>query len=594
MDSTVTGDFIFGTLGTDALRLAHEKGRLQHLWHGSRVDPADPVPGDTVTFTVTVGVELSVQDMTLLLTRDGSRPTESAETIAFTRRDVAWSTLAWGYFETWQASIPAATEEMWRYQIRATPNGETIWADPNEFTGDAGIFALAIDRRPEPAWLQDAVIYQVFVDRFAREHGLPFEPEPSLNDIWGGTLRGVIERLDYIQQLGATAIWLSPISPSPTHHGYDVTDYKAIEPRLGTLADFDELVAAAHDRGLRVILDFVASHCSDIHPVFQKALADPSAPEREYFYVRENGAYESFFGVQSMPRINGDSDAALNWLTDAAIFWRDRGVDGFRLDYAIGQSHQFWTRFGAHLKQDHPDFALIAEAVDSAETLRSYRGRLDSVLDFLFLEQIRSFIGFEHDDASAFWRFYARHAAWFGKGQRPITFLDNHDMNRLLWVVQGDTRRLKIAALLQMTLPSPPAIYYGTEVGLSQWHDLEYPDGARRSEESRTPMLWGADQDRELLEFYRSLVFWRKKFGIGHERPQLVHAGDDGTLVFATGAWLVAINRSAEAIDIALDDTSSLWLALGSEADVHLHGLRLVLPPYSGAIVASQGVRQDS
>lgn len=592
MDSRVTGDFIFGTLGTDELRLAHEKGRLQHLWHGSRVSPPDPQPGDEVTFIVTIGVQLSVSSIEILLTRDGSRPTGSSEIVACRRQSVEWSTIAWGYVETWTATIPAEHEELWRYQIRAvTPNGQTIWADVHEFTGEPGLFALSIDTAREPSWLGNAVIYQVFVDRFARDHGQPFERQPTLNDIWGGTLRGVIEHLDYIQKLGANAIWLSPIFPSPTHHGYDVTDYMAIEQRLGSIEDFDELVAAAHARGIRIILDFVASHCSNLHPVFQRALTDPQASERDYFIFNRDGSYESFFGVESMPRINGDSEPALDWLLEATDFWLDRGVDGFRLDYAIGQSLQFWTLFKLHVQQRNPQFALIAEAVDSAETLRSYRGRLDGVLDFLFLEKVRSFIGFEESSAAEFWRFCDRHMQWFADGPRPVTFLDNHDMNRLLWIAQGDTRKLKIAALVQLTLPSPAVIYYGTEVGLSQWHDLEFPDGSRRMEESRTPMLWGADQDRDLLDFYRSLLFWRKKFSIDQLEARLVHAGDDGTLVYTIGPWLVVINLGGEPADIALDEPGSIWLALGTDRDVQLQGNLISLPPYSGAILANQLAR---
>lgn len=592
MDSKVTGDFIFGTLGTDELRLAHEKGRLLRLWHGSRVSPPDPQPGDNVAFTITVGVQLSVSSIDIQLTRDGSLPTDTSERIPCRRESVEWSTLAWGYVETWTAVLPAEREELWRYRIRAiTPNGEVVWADEHEFTGDPGLFALSVDSAKEPTWLSGAVIYQVFVDRFAPDGEQPFEQQPTLNDIWGGTLRGVIEHLDYIQKLGANAIWLSPIFPSPTHHGYDITDYTDIEPRLGTLADFNELVAAAHQRGIRIILDFVASHCSNHHPVFARALNDPNAPERDYFIFNEDGSYESFFGVETMPRINGDNDAALNWLLEAADFWLDQGVDGFRLDYAIGQSLQCWTLFKRHVQQQNPQFALIAEAVDSAETLRSYRGRLDGVLDFLFLEKVRSFIGFEESNAAEFWRFCARHARWFDHGPRPVTFLDNHDMNRLLWIVQGDTRKLKIAALIQFTLPSPGVIYYGTEVGLSQWHDLEFPDGSRCMEESRTPMLWGPDQDRDLLDFYRSLVFWRKKFGVDKLEVRLVHAGDDGTLVYTVGQWLVVINRSGEPADIALDEPGSIWLALGTEREVQLQGSLISLPPYSGAILANQLAR---
>lgn len=593
MDSNVTSDFIFGTLGSEDSRAEHETSRLVGVWHGSRVSPLDPVPGDTVTFTVTVGTDVSAERVDLLLTKDGSDPGgDNAKEVQLERAHTHWSTLGWGYVETWQVEVPTTDAELWRYQVRArTPNGDSVWADISTLTGAAGIFALSIDRHTNAAWLRDAVVYQVFPDRFAPTDDDRFVSQPSLMDIWGGTLRGVTRHLKHIKSLGATAIWLTPISPSPSHHGYDVTNYTAIEPRLGTLEDFDRLVSEAHSLGMRVILDFVASHSSNMHPDFTDALSNPGSDHREKYLIQDDGSYETFFGVQTMPRINGDSDTALQWLIDAASFWVDRGVDGLRLDYAIGQSMQFWTRFRRALCQLNPEVALIAEAVDSPETLQQFQGRLDAVLDFAFLEHIRSFIGFETATAADFWRFYSRHQRWFHNGPVTMSFLDNHDMNRFLWVVQGDTRRLKIAAMLQMALPSPPVIYYGTETGLSQWHDLEYPDGSRRMEESRVPMIWGDGQDRELLEFYRSLVFWRNKFGIATANPQLVHAGSDGLLIFTTSSWLIAINRGSDEVRIDLGRYGSMWLSLSTDNGVRLFGSELVLPAYSGSVLANELAR---
>lgn len=589
----MTSDFIFGTLGTDERRLRHLKDRQTDIWHGSRTTPIDPVPGDDVTFAVVVGTEVSATSVELLLARDGSFPDGgNLEVIPFTLQSTTWSTLAWGYVQTWECTMAAKTEELWRYRIRGTThNGDTLWADVSPLTGDPGLFSLSIDNEKDAAWLNDAVIYQVFVDRFAPEHSDTFGKQSTLMDIWGGTINGVRRHLDHIHALGTTAIWLTPIFPSPTHHGYDVTDYQSVEPRLGTLEDFDSLVQEARSKGMRIILDFVASHVSNEHPRFQDGLANPESVNRDLFIINEDETYESFFGVQSMPRINGDNDTAAQWLIDAALFWVDRGVDGFRLDYSIGQSYQFWTRFRRELRKRNPDVALIAEAVDSPENLKLYQGRIDGVLDFSFLQRIREFIGFDTASADDFWRFFERHQAWFKDGPIPVTFLDNHDMNRFLWIAQGDTRRLKIAALLQMSLPSPAAVYYGTEVGLNQWHDLEYPDGSRRLEESRTPMLWGAQQNRELKEFYRSLIFWRKKFEVTQAIPRLVHAGDDGLLIYTVGSWLVAINRSDEEVGIDLGSYGSMWLSLATDNGVKLYGSELVIPAYGGAVLANELAR---
>lgn len=585
---SVTQDFIFGTLATDELRLEAERARKKGVWHGSRITPLLPRSGDDVTFHVHVGSDVDVATIELMLMRDDSFPDDQSEIISFRRGDTSWDTLTWSYGEEWSVTVRAReTDSIWRYRVRAiTDLGETVWADANPTTDEPGVFAVAIDAPPDARWLRDAVIYHVFVDRFAANPGDELVPQQALDDIWGGTLKGVASRLDHIQHLGATAIWLSPIFPSPTHHGYDATDYTSIEPRLGTMEDLDGLVSACHSRGIRVILDFVANHVSNEHPDFLTALADPNAPEREFFTIHSDDSYETFFGVQSMPEVAVDHDAAAEWLIDAAKFWLDHGVDGYRLDYAVGPSLGFWTRFRHALLRRNPEVTLIGEAVDAASSLKAFRGRLDGTLDFLLLQQLRAWAGFDFINSEDFWRFLERHLRYFKDGPLLPSFLDNHDMNRFLWIVNGDMRRLKLAALLQTTLPGPPIIYYGTEVGLSQWHDLEYPDGSRRMEESRTPMLWGSDQNRDLLEFYRSAIFWRKKFHISGQNLRGVHAGDDGLLVYAVGPWLVALNRNEEDASIDLGRQGSTWLALATDHDVHLHGRSLQLPAMSGAIVA--------
>jgi len=589
---SITSDFIFGTLATDEQRLDAIRGRLHGLWHGSRISPRDPESGDEVTVTVTAGTDLSVKGMAVRYTTDGSMPDSSSPALPMQPAGPRWETLVWGYVEEWTATIPAREDgTLVRYRIQAlAETGEQVWADTDPETGEPGLFAYGVDTAQVPRWLREAVIYHVFVDRFAPDPGSSFVDAASLDEIQGGTLKGALARLDHIADLGATAIWLSPVFPSPSHHGYDATDYTSIEPRLGTEADLMALIDAAHAKGIRVLLDFVANHVSNEHPAFLRARNDSGAPEREWFTIRPDGTYRSFFGVETMPQVVVDHDEAAEYLIDAARYWLERGVDGYRLDYANGPSLAFWSRFRRALREVKPDTALVGEVVESAETMAAYEGRLDGTLDFLLLQQIRAFFAFDLIDSGEFWRFLSRHLAWMPAGLALPSFLDNHDMNRFLWVARGDTRRLKIAALVQCALPHPPVIYYGTEVGLSQRHDLEYPDGSRRMEESRAPMPWGAEQDRELRSFYRALVHWRKSQGIFATSPMLVHAGEGGLLVFRVGVWFVVINRSEDEIAIDFERHGEVWLALGTEFDVQLHGSALQLPSMSGAILRSSGM----
>ncbi|HWV24836.1 MAG TPA: alpha-amylase family glycosyl hydrolase [Thermomicrobiales bacterium] len=527
-----TPDVIFGTLTADEQRLNAIRERLHGLWHGARITPRDPEPGDDVTISVTVGTDLSIKGMVVRFTTDGSMPDASSPALRAQSAGSRWETLVRGYIEEWTARIPAQENDtLVQYRIQAlTETGETVWADTDPETGEPGLFAYNVDTAQVPRWLRQAVIYRVIVDHFASGSGT------SLNDTHGGTLEGLLSRLDHIADLGATAIWLSPVFPS----GGDATDYTAVAPRLGTEADLRAAIDAAHARGIRVLLDLVT---------------------------------------------NDAPDATADTLIDAARYWLERGVDGFHLDDTNGSSLAFWSRFRRALLEMKPDAVLIGESAGSAETMALYDGRLDGMLDLLLLQQIRAFFALGTISSDAFWRFLSRHLAWMPAGLTLPSLLDHDNMNRFLWIVKGDTRKLKIAALVQCALPHPPVIFYGTEVGLSQRHDLENPDGSRRLEESRMPMIWGASQNRELRSFYRALIHWRKSQTIFATSPMLVHAGDDGLLVFRSGQWFIAVNRSEDEIAIDFARHGEVWLALGTEFDVQLHGSALQLPAMSGAIL---------
>ena len=229
------------------------------------------------------------------------------------------------------------------------------------------------------------------VDRFAPAPDRWLEPA-EMETFVGGNLRGVIDHLDYVASLGVTAIWLTPIFKVGSYHGYDTIDYKEIDPRFGTKADLAELVQAAHGRGLRVILDFVANHSSHQFEFFQQALADPASAHRELydFDPAYQHGYRSFFTDATMPQFNHDHPEARAYLLDAARYWlREFGVDGYRLDYAAGPSHDFWSAFGAACKEVNPDCWTFGEVTLGSEALRTYTGRLDGCLDFGFVRQVR-------------------------------------------------------------------------------------------------------------------------------------------------------------------------------------------------------------
>jgi glycosidase len=336
----------------------------------------------------------------------------------------------------------------------------------------------------------------------------------------------------------------------------------------------------------------VVNHLSSAHPAFQEALVDQQSPKASWFtFTQWPDQYLSFFGVLDHPQIDSDAPSAREYMIENARYWLEQGIDGFRLDYANGPSHAFWSEFRAATRAAKADSITLGEVVETPALQRSYLGRMDGCLDFLLLQALRQFFAFGTMAPSAFDTFLLRHLAFFPSDFVLPSFLDNHDMNRFLWVVGGDTRRLKLAAICQFTLPHPPIVYYGTEVGLAQERDVRYADGSGHPEEARQPMRWGQAQDQSLLDFYRRLVALRRS------EPELWRGArrslktDDqrGLYAYRCGAGarqaIVVLNNGPGAQQVDLSPGGHYQLALASDAAIALDEQKLALPAFSGAVL---------
>lgn len=535
-------EFIFGTLANDQLKVMHHRAARSGLQHAHDIWPRDPEPGQSITLRVYVGAALGVDGVACYYTADGTQPAGdkgsafNGEVLLFQLDGVIWDTLSWGYQQRWLATIPPQHEGAYvRYQIGAWSASEPeIFADyphvkqsaevaatlffrgeevPDEImVGEpyrAHTFTLSVDHLKPPKWARNAVIYHIFVDRFFPGQGNNWIQTDDLNGFCGGTLWGVAEKLDYIQKLGANCIWLSPVFCSATHHGYDVTDYSHVEPRLGGDEALHQVVEAAHARGMRVILDIALNHLSDQHPHFQDALNNPYSSYRDWFYFDDSEiGYRTFFGVASMPQINVSNPSARQWLTSVARFWMTEfDVDGFRLDVADGPGPDFWTFFWTACKAEKPDCFCFGEVVDAPDIQQQYIGHLDGLLDFHLCDAMRRTFAQRLWAEADLERFRSRHIQPFPADFLMPTFIDNHDMDRFLFQAGGDKAALRRAAAYQMSLPNPPVIYYGTEIGLTQ--KVGSSDGFGLHV-NRVPMVWGKGQDAELLAFYRNLIRQRR------------------------------------------------------------------------------------
>ncbi len=549
----IMADFVFGGIEADESKvLARMRETLTGIRHFHAMRPLDPQPGQPVTLTVTAGLGALVDRMAAYVTTDGSLPTgdrgvaANGFVVPLALAETRWETPIWDYVTTWQGEIPAQSPKaggntLVQYVIQgwhSQADTPAQWSNEmrlDRLVDERTLYGYSVDDFRTPAWATEAVIYQVFVDRFA--------PVPQrwlgsdeMVDFIGGTLRGVLDHLDHIADLGATVIWLSPIFVTPTYHGYDTTHFTQLDPRFGTEADLRALVDAAHQRGIRVLLDFVANHVSLDFAPFVAAKDDPNSPYRPWFHFGDEytHGYQSFFNVPTMPKLDVDHPQVRHHLFAAARHWlTEFGVDGYRLDYAAGPSHAFWSDFYAACKSVNPDCWIFGEITLPSDQLRTYVGRMDGALDFGLARAIRRVCADTGDgpdlSLSHFAAFIQRHHAHFPPAFALPSFVDNHDMNRFLWVVGNDKRRLLLGAGLLFAFGGPPILYYGIEIGLSQPRNRGH-----YLEESRHPMIWDeARQDQSLLAAFRRMVALRKAHPALQQGPiRTLHVDDE------RGTWL--------------------------------------------------------
>jgi alpha-amylase len=371
------------------------------------------------------------------------------------------------------------------------------------------LFIFTVPAAAQPDWRRSGVCYEIFVRSYFDSDGDGV-----------GDLRGLTSKLDYIndgnpalqKDLGATCIWLMPVAQSPSYHGYDVTNYYAVNGDYGTNDDFKQLVAEAHKRGIKILVDLVLNHSASDHPFFRSALLDPNSPYRDWYtwaptqrkmpgweaptWHKAGNRDEYYYGLfwSGMPDLNLANPAVKAEAEKIARFWiEEMGVDGFRMD-AVGHFFEDggqwkhapgvypWLRdYQAALRRIKPDVFTIGEVWDSMGAVLKY-----------YPDQLDTYFAFEVADA-------VFDAARSGSGQKLIAaveraqreipdarwgmFLRNHDQTRTLSELNGDVARNKLAVSIMLTLPGLPFVYYGEELGMT---------GLKQSGDIRlrTPMQW--------------------------------------------------------------------------------------------------------
>ena len=586
---------MFGPQRNPGNRIAEYRSNLAGIKHLHRLRtqsevPMRPIPNQPIILHVTTSGGIAYDSVHCWMNVDGKETT-----FELVPGESVWSTLEWRYVRHWYGQIPPQPSgTTLRYRIGGRVMGSDRWVFADNqvrVLSEATEFAISVDDYDMPTWAHDAVIYHIFLDRFYPGDGVRWKKPTNLSGFFGGTLRGAIQKLDYIQSLGCNAIWLSPLFASPSHHGYDATDYYTVEPRFGTDSDLKELIEKAHQRDMRIILDFVANHWSNQHPTFQAAQSEKDSEYRAWYrWQRWPDEYTSFFGVKGMPQLNLKHKPASNYLLACAQHWLRNGVDGYRLDYAPGPPHTFWADFRQACKSVNPDAFLFGEVVSHSEVIASYIPHFDGCLDFLLAEALRRTFVLETSTLLEFEAFLEAHEGYFPQNFSLPAFLDNHDMTRILYLAGEDKAKVRLAALVLFTLSAPPVIYNGTEVGVSQRNPLG------RFEEARLPMLWGDEADKNLLAYFRRLGALRKQLSVlTSGKREVVHLNvQNGTYAYLrtseTSSVLIALNisRRAQTINVRISplQTPVKDLLNDNPVKVSEDSVRLSLPAQSGAFIA--------
>jgi alpha-amylase len=478
------------------------------------------------------------------------------------------------------------------------------------------------------------VYYEIFVRSFADSNGDGV-----------GDLNGITARLDYLKWLGVSGIWLTPIFPSPSYHGYDVTDYFAVNPQFGTMADFHLLLREAHARGIKVLIDMVLNHTSDRNPWFEQAL-DPKSPYHDWYtwagrgadlsalsalgtpaWHRRGGQYYLGDFSGDMPDLNYDNPAVRREMIKVGRFWLAQGVDGFRLDATtqiyvdfksdigsprpIHENIAWWQQYHTALHATDPRVFLLGEVpADREAQAAPYYAALNSVFDFPLAKVLVAAAASQTspdlgDYVRKAWRSFQSNARW------PMVdspFIGNHDRDRVLDQLGGNMSHMRMAAAMLLTLPGHPFVYYGEEIGMHGMKpDLRIREPMRwdRNPREAGETWWEPAPDntapglsvaaeradrRSLLYFYRRLIHWRIELTALRDGDIAPYPADGGAIsayvrTDRTQRLLVIHNLSGTAGRIHLADSRFRKIVRRTRPEIRLVGRELTMPAYSTAVL---------
>ena len=582
--------------------------------------PSGAVPDDSsVTFEIQVPRSMGLKEVSIVLIED------KTNTYEYTKMN--WKGIEEDR-DVYEKEMECTEQGLFWYYFELKSLGGA------SFVGKGPVGALLSDAEPPswqlsvydkhfktPDWIKGGLFYHIFVDRFARDGniatkensilrddwgGLPnYAPDANgevlNNDFFGGNLKGILSKLDYLQSLGVTCLYVSPIFEAYSNHKYDTGDYMKIDPMFGDEADFRSLCREAKKRGMKVMLDGVFNHTGSDSLYFNKkgsygSLGAFQSEKSEYYswykFLEYPHKYESWWGIDTLPSVNEEDSSFLEFITGTdgvARKWLKEGASGWRLDVVDELPDRFLETFRNAVKDADEQALIIGEVWEDASNKVAYGQRrtyfsgrqLDSVMNYPFMYAIIRFVRYR--DAESL-----NDAIMTITENYPpcvihclMNMLGTHDTRRVLTALGGlemqdaskevksqismgneereqAIRLLKMASLIQMTVPGVPCIYYGDEAGMEGYEDPL----------NRRCYPWG-DEDRELIEWYRKIGNIRKDLSLLAEGTYTPLHAANGVFIFSRTDGeekaVVGINRSEEPFCIEIE---KLYKDLLNETEV--------------------------
>ena len=476
-----------------------------------------------------------------------------------------------------------------------------------------------------PEWVHHAIFYQIFPDRFAKSDKVvkpnyleSWDSPPHIHGYKGGDLLGVVEKLDYLQDLGVNAIYFNPIFQSASNHRYHTHDYFQVDPMLGGNQAFKEMLKEAHRRNIKVVLDGVFYHASRGFFQFNDILenGDKSA-YLDWFHVRGfplnayqgKPNYSCWWGLPALPEFNTDNMQVRDYIFRVAKYWLDEGIDGWRLDVPNEiDDDAFWQEFRQVVKGANPDAYIVGEIVTDAS--RWLAGdQFDAVMNYLLTYAIWMYFGGKDVNQELYGHWISSHGSLInvhsvGDFARFVTglqeryprqavlaqlnLLDSHDTARFLSILNGRKDLMLLALLFLMTYPGAPSVYYGDEIGLDGGID---PD-------CRKAFSWDENRwDKDMLAFYKDCIRMRKDYPALQDGEFKVLLAENDVLAYLRSKGeqklLVVLNRSGQTRHVDVDLQGSIpdgsllrHLLKNGEVTVQEGFVRdLVLAPISGVVL---------